>query len=108
MRVSVVNGLQEDFFEAKYTSLITNTVSSNASVGIGYDVTNAASGVLQPATSVSANFAGPMGQFSAQMLGFHFFQAVEICTLNTGINTFYGDAGASTTTQSGLNYQGLF
>lgn len=104
MRVSAVSGFAEDSFSARYTGFFTNASASNSSVGIGYDSTSAASGLLQPGTSVSNNFAPAMGEYATQMLGFHYFQAVEICVSVSGTNTFYGDGGSAANFQSGLKY----
>ncbi len=105
MRASIVSGLQEDFATADFISFFTNTATSNSAVGVGYDVTNAASGVIQPGSANSTvGYGTACGHYSTQMLGFHFFQAVETCTTNTGTNTFYGDGGTPADSQSGLTF----
>jgi hypothetical protein len=106
MRVSMVVGLQEDFFEAQYVAATAYTggvVLANA--GIGYNSTSAPSG-RYPLTS-SGNVTGqslvfnPQGDYAVQPLGFNFMQALE-----NGGSTWYGDNGGSS--QNGLTYCGRF
>lgn len=111
MRVSFLQGLQEDFFNGSYQTSAANTGSGLAAAvaGIGYDATNAFTGRFP--LGASANVAGTGiavslgGDTSVQTLGFHFMQACEYSGA-TGTTTWYGDNGG--TAQSGLTYHGRF
>lgn len=106
MRASFVQGLQEEFFRAQYRAVLANGVSpSTVNVGIGYDVTNAPSGLYTQATGQNGVFSTAMGEHSVQAVGFHFMQALEYSTA-AGTTTWYGDNAG--TLQSGLTYSGRF
>ena len=108
MRVSFVQGLQEDFITGEYRSVVANGVSpSVASCGIGYDVTNAVSGRNVVATAQNGVYSSLSGDYQIQSLGFHFMQAVEYSTA-AGTTSWYGDAGGNPVTQTGLTYKGRF
>lgn len=107
MRVSFVVGLQEDYFEAEYRSLATNSGGAvTVAAGIGYDATNAFSGRIGNA-SASAAFGVVEGDHAVQALGFHYMQACEY-SVASGTTTWYGDEGTPATFQSGLRYRGRF
>ncbi len=106
MRVSLVSGLAEDSFSARYAAPITNTGgNSNAVVGVGVDSTSSASGTKVIDTCTDGAFGNPFGDYVGQPLGFHFYQAVEFCQFNTGTNSFLGDGGAAADIQGGLTYE---
>ena len=108
MRVSVVVGLQEDFFNARFDSFYSNSGGggNNGYVGVGYDSTTAISGTAIPQTSLAAGaFTAARGSTQQQPLGFHYFQALEYGAAN---DTFYGDNGNPTFQQAGLSYIGRY
>lgn len=100
MRMSFVDGLQEDFAEARYDAAgVASGGSAHTSVGLN-TITAPATGAIRAFNGGAA--ATPMpGSHRAQLLGFNFMQAIE---LNVGVTaTFYGDGG-SVNTQTGLIY----
>lgn len=123
MRVSFIQGLAEDGFEAKYLAYsLHNAVGALAARfnGIGYDSTSAlasgcASGRADLATvavdgvgSVGTPISPMFAMFSkAADLGSHFCQALEYGNASS-TNTWYGDNGAPTTQQTGLYFSGRF
>lgn len=96
--ISFVSGLAEDYFDAAYHALATASATGFCSAGVGYDVTNAASGSLGwlPANSSG----GIMGRYSNADLGYHFAAALDASGAGTAV--FFGDAGAPGKVQSGL------
>lgn len=112
MRVSVVAGLQEEVLRARYdAAAYSATVSggSNAAVAMGLDSVTAASGSRQVAGHNSASGYAALGAaHAAAFLGFHYMQALEACTSNTGNNAFVGDNGNPTLYQTGLQYEWRF
>lgn len=111
MRVSVVAGLQEDVLHARYDAVaFSATVSggSNAHVGVGFDSTSAPSGAFQGAGHDNASGLASLGaSFATTMLGFHYMQALEYCSSNTGNNAYAGDNGG-VGIQSGLTFEWRF
>lgn len=108
LRVSFVQGLQEDYVEAEYSALVSNSTSSIvAACGVGYDSTSAISGKTGAGQSAANDLQLLIASHRAQGLGFHYLQALEYSTA-TGTATWYGDGGAATLYQSGLNYRGRF
>ena len=108
-RVSFIQGLQEDYFDAEYLAILQNGANSSGGwCGIGYDVTNAFSGrypiVTNPVSAVSGII--PMiGKHSVQALGFHFMQACE-SSIASGTTSWFGDNGGNL--QTGTSYYGRF
>jgi hypothetical protein len=103
MRVSVVSGLQLDFFGARYDALGLGN-SSTGLVGIGFNVTNAFSGAIGTVgNSAAATAIMAAGSHRTQMLGFNFFNACENNQSSTV--SFFGTNSA--TQQSGLSYSWL-
>lgn len=110
MRVSLVVGLQEDFYSAEYSAQHSNTNAGQGGyAGVGYNSTTAFSGrfalASNPSASVGEVNAAIVGRYDVQTFGFNYFQALEKST-STGTSTWYGDASA--TLQSGLAYWGRF
>jgi hypothetical protein len=103
MRVSFLQGLQEDYFEARYDS-VTAATGGNAQVGIGYNATNAFSGKIGH-WSVASGASQLYGSHRVQQLGWGFMQACEQSD-GSFVHTFYGDNGGAL--QTGLDYQGRF
>lgn len=109
MRVSFVQGLQEDHFEAEFANQYSNPSQSTlAYAGVGYDSTTAFSGRY----SGNANPVGvgdgiftSAGSHRVQAIGFHYMQALEKPNA-TNTTTWYGDAGGIS--QNGLTYMGRF
>lgn len=107
MRVSFVMGRQEDTFSGAYIGSCSNdTGGVNVGAAIGYDVTNAPSGLFRGDAGDIASQLFPEGEHRVQALGFHFMQAIEISGA-TGTTTWVGTAAAGTT-QTGLIYEGRF
>jgi hypothetical protein len=101
MRHSFVSGSAEDAFIAKY-EIMCLAAGDGVVVGVGYDVTNAFSGIKganQSVTEVSMT-----SEFSTTALGFHFFNACE--SGDTANGTFYGDNGNGALYQGGLSFGG--
>lgn len=94
MRVSLVAGLQEDFATTRAYSQVGTAVAGSVAVGIGYDSTTAPSGPASYWLMAGTNLASPVAEFTAQPLGFHYFQQLEKGTA-AGTTTWYGDNGTS-------------
>jgi len=110
MRVSFVQGLQEDSFSADYTAMGSNSVSGDFyTAGVGYDSMSAVSGGFVIANTPAASYAAPTsGRYTAQPLGFHYMQAVEYSQA-AGATTWYGNnSTGSAPLQSSLTYSGRF
>jgi len=109
MRVSFVQGLQEESFFADYLVQYTNgSQSTLAYGGIGVDSTTAFSGRWAGNSNpvgVGSGVFSTTGSHRAQLLGFHYMQALEQPN-STGTTTWYGDAGGPS--QNGLTYRGKF
>lgn len=109
MRVSFVQGLQEDYFEGEFANQYTNgSQQTLAYAGIGYDSTTAFSGRFSGNANpvgVGSGLFTCVGSHRVQALGFHYMQALELPNA-TGTTTWYGDAGGSS--QNGLTYLGRF
>jgi len=109
MRVSFVQGLQEDSFWAEFANQSTNgSQQILAYAGIGYDSTTAFSGRWSSNANpvgVGSGIFTAVGSHRVQALGFHYMQAMEN-TAATGTTTWYGDAGGAS--QNGLTYRGRF
>jgi hypothetical protein len=103
MRVSYVQGLQEDFFDADYVIGGTNGAPQNA--GICYDSTSAFSGRVAYIQAVTTAAYMPIpGAHAAQDLGFHFMQACEYSAAS-GTSTWFSTGGVG---QYGMRYSGMF
>lgn len=103
MRATYVTGQSEDAFSATYFMMASGTAGNSALGGIGFDVTNALSGIS--AANAGTTFMTVPGTFAATTsLGAHFMQAIESCT---GTGTFFGDAGVPASFQSGLTFRGM-
>lgn len=100
MRVSFVTGAQEDFVEATYQSTATPGAGGVAAVGVGLDTTTAFTGIIGSVNNNGLQHA-PRGHDTAQVLGFHFYQAIEAAQV-AGTATFFGDNGTPTYYQNGL------
>lgn len=100
MRTSFVIGLQEDAITAEYFGIAT-MLNSDASIGIGFDATNIASGIIGFGYPGGANIIQTMiGKYgTVPAIGFHYVSALEM--VSTATTTLYGDAGALSM-QSGL------
>lgn len=121
MRVSFIQGLAEDGFEAKYLANSSSALSGASAPrfsGIGYDVTNAlASGCASGRADLAIVDSGAVGTApvcpmlalysKAADLGSHFCQAIEYGNAS-GAAVFCGDNGTPATTQSGLYFSGRF
>lgn len=109
MRVSFVQGLQEEIFEGEFANQYTNgSQQTLAYAGIGYDSTTAFSGRFSGNANpvgVGSGIFTSAGSHRVQALGFHYMQALELPN-NTGTTTWYGDAGG--VSQNGLSYLGRF
>ncbi len=109
MRVSFVQGLQEEIFEGEFANQYTNASQSTlAYAGIGYDSTTAFSGRYSGNANpvgVGSGLFTSVGSHRVQALGFHYMQALELPNA-TGTTTWYGDAGG--VSQNGLSYRGRF
>jgi hypothetical protein len=105
MRHSFVSGVEEDSFIGTYYVAGGPDVIT-ALAGIGYDVTNAFSGI-----SGSSNLAGIValiGTFSTTALGFHFMQACEAADqTSANVATYIGDNGNANLYKTGLTIEGL-
>jgi hypothetical protein len=107
LRASFVQGLQEDYFEARYNACVKNAGAATiVGVGIGYDLTTAVSGQKDAieATSVTLPLSGSYG---VQALGFHFMNACEWSNA-TGTSQWFGDNGNAPLMQTGLTFDGWF
>jgi hypothetical protein len=100
-RISFVCGSQEDsfFFCTSFYGLGSGTNSPTG--GIGVDVTNAFSGIIESGITSATISLGAQSQYVGSFLGSHFIQDCEACSGATTC-TFYGDAGAPTVLQTGM------
>lgn len=109
MRVSFVQGLQEEIFEGEFSNQYSNPSQSTlAYAGIGYDSTTAFSGRFSGNANpvgVGSGLFTSVGSHRVQALGFHYMQALEQPNA-TNTTTWYGDAGG--VSQNGLSYLGRF
>jgi hypothetical protein len=105
MRVSFVQGLQEDFFWAQYKIVEGTTSAANgAGAGVGLNSTTAFSG-SPGAVGLNNNNGEVSGSHAAQVLGFNYLQALEVG--GTGTQS-WTSTGLLTGQQEGLIYQGMF
>jgi hypothetical protein len=110
MRVSYIVGLAEDWLDAEYHALANSGFGTVPYGGIGFDSTTVKSGVT------SLFFIGGAGtglgemnpRDSKNVLGFHFFQALELNNGAASTATFWGDAGIPLILQTGLVVRGKF
>lgn len=107
-RVLYVLGLNEDSIRANYLAIFSNTSGSvTGYAGIGLDVTNAFSGIVQSQTTVSnsaTTFSTSGFYYGASGgIGQRFVQAIEASTAS-GTTTWYGDNAEPTFTQTGLTF----
>ena len=87
--VDFVNGLAEDDFRARIGAYVTSNDLTSVAIGIGFDVSNAASGVVGTTGVAAGNNAN--GEFAAvNSLGKHTIFGVERGNGATG-STFYGN-----------------
>ena len=101
MRVTFLNGLNEDAPSVAFNGLLSSTNSSGF-LGVALDATNTFTGTSgAPAFSINVSSGLATAKLLAG-LGQHFFQAVEFG--NTGV-TFYGDAGSPTVVQNLLSFE---
>lgn len=105
MRVSFVQGLQEDSFSGDYRVSIADAGGGTGIAGIGYNSTSTFSGRRVSATNPPGNSADLGGTHTVQALGFNYMQACEYGVAGTIL--WVGDAGGSLQ-QSGLIYDGRF
>jgi hypothetical protein len=106
MRVSFLQGLQEDFFEGEYRAMHSATGTANAAVGVGYNATNAFTGDIGYIGLSSGVFGA--GGHRVQQLGWGYLQACEQSD-GGATHTFYGsDSAGSILVQTGLRYDGRF
>lgn len=103
LRASFILGLAEDAFGAEYHGAFTATAGgpygggSVPQIAIGYDTTSAPSGRY---TALHQH-----GEFNKSGdIGWHFVQAIEKSP--TATTTFYGDNGAATVIQTGMEWKG--
>lgn len=109
MRVSFVQGLQEESFEAKYEASFSNDSGGHGGyAGVGYDNASAFSGSANVGNNGTATglWLNVSGAAIAQDLGFHFMQALEAGT-GGGTQTWFGDNGGAQI-QNALTYTGKF
>jgi len=108
MRVSFVQGLQEDFFGANYQVAVYNSSSSNdVTAGVGLDSTTAFSGRRLDVSTQTNSRKTASGDHSAQLLGFHYLQALEYAGA-VGTSVWEGDGGSGIQEQCGMSYGGRF
>lgn len=108
MRVSFLQGLQEDYFDGRYTTRAAVTAGS-CFAALAYNLTSVAFTAAALATVgrvVEAVTIVSPAEFSVQGFGFNFVQAME-CGDGTNTATFNGDTSRSFP-ESGLNYDGRF
>jgi hypothetical protein len=106
MRVSFVNGLQEERVEAIYESSANGGGSSGiAVIAVGLDSTTSAAGSTRAMISNGNVISSFVASQRTTSLGFHYLQALENNV--TAAVTFYGDNGGSNI-QSGMYYSGRF
>ncbi len=102
IRTSFVAGLIEDVVTAQYNGIGAGSTTSRATVGVGFNVTNAFTGSAAQNGSVGA--AVPcLGRCAVvPAFGFNFISAIEFTDVSSDPITFVGDLGSSTSFQSGL------
>lgn len=100
MRVSFVTGLKEDDFSFAYNQMIFGDGTNFGNIGLGVDVTNAASGIVPQGSSLNTLALSVVAQFEGSFLGSHFVQAIEIAS--GGSIIYFGDNNLSGKTQSGI------
>jgi hypothetical protein len=106
MRVSLVQGLQEDYAFAEYTTTTSATVGNQLNAGICLDSTSAFSGRVGYSQAINNAAYVPMaGSHTAQLLGFHYLQACEYSSAS-GTSYWWGTGGGIG--QNGLTYVGMF
>jgi len=105
-RVSYVCGLAEDSVVAAYQLIGFSDVLGNAQAsGIGVDSTTAFTGMTGYYNQAQAG--GHFGRYDGMPgIGFHYLSALEY--RSAGTQTFLGDGGTPTWTQSGLSFTGRF
>lgn len=101
LRHTFVSGLSEDAFSAKYIAIASNATNIMGA-GIGYDVTNAFSGVIG-AGGGGSNTSCPVGTFGSVALGVHFFQACEASQAAGVTSWFHFLSGIF---QAGIEFEG--
>lgn len=101
LRHTFVSGSAEDAFSAKYIAIAANSTNVMGA-GVGYDVTNAFSGIIG-AGGGGTNTAMLTGSFGTPALGAHFFQAVETSQA-AGSTSWFGSTSALF--QSGIEFEG--
>lgn len=101
MRHSFVCGLEEEPFIGRYTAEA-NNATGYFNNGVGYDVTNAASGII---ASGGPGTLWMTGSFGTTALGFHFMQAVEAGQA-TGSSLWFG-SGTGPAYQTGMEFEGF-
>lgn len=102
MRVSFVQGLADEFFEARYENG-GNITSGTAYVGIGVGSTTSVSGLRGFVNGTTV--LQMAGSHRVQQLGFNYMQALEIN--HGGTATYYGTASVPYL-QTGMYYSGRF
>lgn len=101
MRINAVRGLNVDGITASYNALMEPGASTISSVGIGVSATTSFNGTTG-STSIAGGFISQSAHFSGLMgLGLTFVSANEFNNTTTA-STFFGNSGASTFLQSGL------
>lgn len=110
MRVSFVQGLQEDFISAEYGARDLNTDSAlGGAAGVGFNTLSTFSGRQLAVTNQTGSGSGTLlaiGRHEAQGLGLNYLHALERGP-GGGTQTWYGDASVAFA-QSGLTYDGRF
>jgi len=106
-RVSFIVGLQEDSWEAFFSTMAASGGNNNIAAGIGYDSTSSYSGTIGFMNNGTGGGNGTIpAKFSVIPLGFHFFQALVTNSFTSSTTaTFYGNAGLSYC-QEGLTVTG--
>lgn len=107
MRVSFVQGLQEEYFHADYVAMSNDSSTGQFAAGIGYDSTSAPSDRTASAIATSSITGLPAGGYDSQSLGYHYMQAIEITQVSGGTMSWYGTATPGTN-QTGIRYSGVF
>jgi hypothetical protein len=105
-RVSWVQGLQEDAFEAECDAWYSdNTGNAHAAAGIGHNSTQSPSGRFGRSYSPGAAGVAVRGSAGAQGFGFNYMAELHAIISASGTISFYGDNG-STTVQTGIGWRG--
>lgn len=108
MRTHVVIGLQEDYIEAFVLQVIAGGgANGSPSVAIGVDSDTVASGALVYGPGGTALTIPFYNTYATQLMGFHYFQALEYANPGGGNYTAYGD-GATAFIQNGFGIRGWF